>query len=127
MGKRVGKKKAEKGLNLRLTLVLFALIPMVVSAVIIGIVLIKTSSSELQNTTHNSLVSIIEGTGHAFDASVENTRSIMAAYSKAQIVTDALHNPEDADLAAQAQKYTEDFSEHLMDLRESTLQTGILL
>lgn len=109
MGKRVGKKKAEKGLNLRLTLVLFALIPMVVSAVIIGIVLIKTSSSELQNTTHNSLVSIIEGTGHAFDASVDNTRSIMAAYSKAQIVTDALHNPEDADLAAQAQKYTEDF------------------
>ena len=109
MGKKTKTKKSASGLSMRLTIVLFALIPMVVSAVVIGVVLINKTTSEMTNMTGNSLESIIVGTGQAFDASVENSRTIMEAYSKASIISDVLHNPDDAELAAQAQSYTEQF------------------
>lgn len=104
--KNVTKNKAG-GMSMRLTLILFALIPMVISAAVISIVLINTSSKEMKSSTQNSLVSIIEGTGNAFDASVQTSRTIMEAYSKAPIVMNYLHNPDDPDLAAEAQSYTE--------------------
>lgn len=106
------KKKTMKkasGIDMRLTLVLFALIPMLVSAVIISIVLINTSTKELKGSVQNSLVSIVEGTGAAFDSSTENSVTIMKAYAQSPAILDALHNPEDAELGEIAQQYTTDF------------------
>lgn len=105
------KKRAGNGgkIDMRMSLILFAIIPMIASVLIISIVLIKTSSSELKSSTSNSLVSIIEGTGGAFDASVDNARVIMEGYAQSPVILDALHNPDDPDIAAQAEKYTVDF------------------
>ena len=108
MAKKVKKSNGAK-LDMRVTLILFALIPMLVSVLIISIVLLKTSSSELKDSTSNSLVSLIEGTGAAFDASTQNSRVIMEAFAQSPIIMEALHNPEDPEIAETLQQYTVDF------------------
>lgn len=101
-------KKSNK-LGIRLTMILLALIPMICITVILSLVLINTSSSELSNSTTNSLVSIIKQTGTFFDDAVENSRITMQAFSKAPVVSAALHNPTDPELAERLQNYTVDF------------------
>lgn len=101
--------KSSSKLSMRLTLILFALIPLICITVILSIVLINTSSKELNNSTTNSLVSIIKQTGNFFDNTVENSRITMQAFSKAPVVMDALHNPTDPEIAAKLQQYTVDF------------------
>ena len=53
------KKKNTNGvqskLNMRATLIMFALIPLVCSSVFIGVMLYNEASKELRNSTHNSL------------------------------------------------------------------------
>ena len=44
--------------NMRRTLTLFALVPMIFLAVLLSIVLISTSKKELRSMTHNSMVSL---------------------------------------------------------------------
>ena len=102
-------KKKRSGLNMRMTLILFALIPLLASSITISIVLISESSTELKNYTHNSLVQVIEGVGNSFDTVTRRNEEILMAYSTAPILTEYLLNPEDADLAARAQQYTLDY------------------
>lgn len=100
-------KKPE--LDMRLTLILFALVPMIISSLILSVVLVNTSSKELKTATHNSLVSVIEGTGAAFDNTTANSEITMQNFIQAPIVKEFLKNPDNADLAAKAQAYTVDF------------------
>ena len=56
---RGGKAK----LNMRATLIMFALIPLISASLAIGIVTISKSSSEIKSTTHDSFVQVISGIG----------------------------------------------------------------
>lgn len=103
------KNTKKSGLSMGLTLILFALIPMIFSALILGIVLVKNSSGELKTSTSNSMVSLIKETGTSFDYSTSNNEAIMTAFTKAPIVKEVLLNPEDPELVASAQTYTEQF------------------
>ncbi len=114
--KKTNKSKKSKGgskLNMRITLILFALIPLMVSSLTIGIVSIKKSTSELKNYTHNSLVQIIEDVGNSFDTITHRNEDILKAYSTAPVLKEALLNPDDADLTAKAQQYTLDYFDKL--------------
>ncbi|MBR3525710.1 MAG: methyl-accepting chemotaxis protein [Lachnospiraceae bacterium] len=95
-------------LNMRITLILFALIPLIVTSVTIGIVSISKSKTEIKSYTHDSLVQVIEGVGNSFDAMVETNKDILKAYSAAPVLTEALHNPTEA-AKASAQQYTLDY------------------
>ena len=54
------KNKNKKSiLDMRLTLIMFALLPMIIVAALLSIVLVNTSSKELKSSTHNSMVSMI--------------------------------------------------------------------
>lgn len=103
------KNTKKSGLSMGLTLILFALIPMIFSALILGIVLVKNSSGGLKTSTSNSMVSLIKETGTSFDYSTSNNEAIMTAFTKAPIVKEVLLNPEDPELVANAQAYTEQF------------------
>lgn len=102
-----GKKAAK--LNMRLTLILFALIPMICITIILGIVLIRTSSAELKDSTHNSLVSVIQQIGNSFDTSIQNNRVTMQSFAQAPVVMQVLKDPENQALLDEARKYTNDF------------------
>ncbi|MCR4787498.1 MAG: methyl-accepting chemotaxis protein [Lachnospiraceae bacterium] len=103
------KTKSSAKLDMRMTLILYALIPLICSSIILSIVLINKSTSELNNATSNSLLAIIEGTGESFDAFVASNERTLQAFASAPVVTEALKNPNDPTLAAKAQQYTLDF------------------
>ncbi|MCR5301218.1 MAG: methyl-accepting chemotaxis protein [Lachnospiraceae bacterium] len=100
---------AQSRLNMRVTLILFALIPLVVSSVIISIFLYNGAAKETKRLTHNALVQVIEGVGNSFDSMVNKNKEILKAYSSAPIVKEALENPNDPKISEELQKYTEDY------------------
>ncbi len=110
MGTDITKKKKTKSkLDMRMTLILYALIPLVCSSVILSIVLINKSSKEMKQWTNNSLLQVIEQTGAAFDTATLTNEAILCSYASAPVVVDFLQNPTDSALAEKAQQYTVDF------------------
>lgn len=103
------KKKGKAILDMRMTLILYALIPLVCSSLILSIVLINKSSSEMKTWTNNSLLQVVEQTGAAFDTATLTNEDILRSYSSAPVVVDYLKNPTDSELAEKAQQYTVDF------------------
>ncbi|MBR5116560.1 MAG: hypothetical protein IK096_05785, partial [Lachnospiraceae bacterium] len=102
-------KGAKAKLNMRMMLILYALIPLICSSVILSIVLVNKSGSEMKTWTNNSLLQVINETGIAFDYAVQTNESILKAYASAPVLHDALMNPDDEELAAKAQQYTLDY------------------
>ena len=101
------KQKAR--LDLKVTLLLYALLPLICTSIILGAVLIQKSSSEMKAWTNNSLLQVIKQTGAAFDTITVRNEQILQAYATAPIVTEYLQNPSDPELAAKAQQYTVDY------------------
>ena len=108
-GSKTKKMKSGAKLDMRITLILFALIPLVVSSLFLGSMLIGKSSKELKAETSNALVTIIESTGGAFDSAVKTNETILQACATAPIIKEYLKNPGDAALAADAQAYIVDY------------------
>ncbi|MBQ4293687.1 MAG: cache domain-containing protein, partial [Lachnospiraceae bacterium] len=102
---RGGKAK----LNMRATLIMFALIPLISASLAIGIVTISKSSSEIKSTTHDSFVQVISGIGNSFDSIVNKNQEELKGFANAPILKEALLNPEDPELLAAAQQYTLDY------------------
>ncbi|MCR5591491.1 MAG: hypothetical protein K6F73_08135 [Lachnospiraceae bacterium] len=111
--KTASKGGAKSKLNMRITLILFALIPLFVSSLIIGIVLYNKSSKEMKNYTHNSLVQVVDDVGNSFDTMVETNKEILKAYTTAPIILQALNEPNNAAVQEKAQQYTIDYFSRL--------------
>ena len=103
----------QSKLTMRATLIMFALIPLIVVAVVLGIVSITNSKKELKDYTHNSLVQVITNIGHDFDTMANKNGDILKGYSTAPILKEFLAHPDDPDIAAKAQQYTLDFFDDL--------------
>ena len=103
------KKKGGAKLDMRITLILFALIPLLASSIIIGIVTISESSSEMKTYTHNSLVQVIDDVGTSFDALANSNKSALKAYTCAPIIKEALRASDNPMITQRAQAYTEQY------------------
>jgi len=103
-----GSKSTSK-LDMRITLILYALLPLVFTAMILSFVIISKSSFEMKDWTNNSLVQVISGVGNAFDSATETNGKILMTFSEAPIVREVLENPDDPEIVAKAQQYTLDF------------------
>ena len=107
------RKTAAKGtsakLNMRITLILFALIPLIVASVIIGITSIEQSKKEIKTYTHDSLVQVVSNVGNTFDTMVVKNKEILKGFATAPVLKDALLDPSNAEKAALAQQYTLDY------------------
>ncbi len=100
---------ATSRLNMRLTLILFALIPLIVTSLTIGIISISKSKKEIKTYTHDTLVQVIDAIGTSFDAIIDKNQESLKAYATAPILKQYLQDPSNAELAAAAQQYTLDF------------------
>ncbi len=100
---------ATSRLNMRLTLILFALIPLIVTSLTIGIISISKSKKEIKTYTHDTLVQVIDAIGTSFDAIIDKNQDSLKAYATAPILKQYLQDPSNAELAAAAQQYTLDF------------------
>ena len=106
------KKGAAKGgskLNMRVTLILFALIPLLASSIIISAMTIKESSSEIKDYTHNSLVQVITDVGTSFDALCASNKAALKAYTSAPIIKEALRASDNPMISQRAEAYTLDY------------------
>ena len=101
--------KKKGGLSLRFTLLMFAVIPLIVTSVVIGSISIRKSKAELTSYTHDSLVQIVDGIGNSFDSMVNKNEEALKGYATSPVLREYLHNPDDAELAAAAQQYTLDY------------------
>ncbi len=101
--------KAQSRLNMRVTLILFALIPLVCSSILIGLVLYNSSQKEMKNYTHNSLVQVVEGVGNSFDSMANTNKAILKAYTAAPIIKEALKDTSNDMIKSRAQKFTVDY------------------
>jgi len=104
--KKIGVKDKATSLDMRFTLIMFAVIPMIISVIIVGAVMLTTSIKELKQSTYNSLISVIKQTGNSFDYSTERNENTIQNFIEAPIVREFLKNPDDAELAEKAQAYT---------------------
>ncbi len=113
MGKKKTKTKSENAsqskLTMRITLLLFGLIPLITVSIIIGAVSISKSKTELKTYTHNSFVQVVTGIGNSFDTVVYKNQETLKAYATAPVLVEALKHPDDAAAVASAQKYTLDY------------------
>lgn len=90
-------------------LLLFALVPLFCAGIIISVLLVKKSSSEVKNATSNSMLALIEGSGTGFDHYFATSEETVLTFTKSPIVVNFLKNPEDPQLTKEAQQYTVDF------------------
>ena len=102
-------QKSSAKLTMRMTLILYALIPLICASSILAIALIALSSKEMKSWTNSSLLQVIKQTGESFDTVVVTNKEIMQAFGSAPIVKEFLLHPDDPELAAQAQQYSVDF------------------
>jgi len=106
--KETGAVKKPK-LNFRSTLTLFALIPMIVTSLVLSVILVSTVSTELKSSACNSMVQIIEHTGTAFDYTTIDGERELRNFTTSPVVKELLRNPDDAATVAKAQAYTEEY------------------
>ena len=96
-------------LNMRATLIMYALIPLISAALVLSIVLISKSSTEMKKWTNDSLLQVATQTGKAFDDATKTNEIILKSFATSPIVVDYLKDPTNEELAARAQQYTVDF------------------
>ncbi|MBP5608250.1 MAG: hypothetical protein J6X66_08300, partial [Lachnospiraceae bacterium] len=106
-------KATASKLNMRLTLILFALIPLIVTSVIIGVTSVGKSEKEIKTYTHDSLVQVITNVGNTFDTMVVKNSEILKAYATAPILRQSLLDPENEEKKALAHQYTMDYFSQL--------------
>ena len=112
MAKKEKIKKTNKSgakLNIYLTLVLFALIPMIVSIVALLTINIVESSKELKGLTNNSMLTVIDNIGEGIDTYFETSEEIVRTFAMSPEVIECAKDPTNPDVKAKAQQYTLDF------------------
>ena len=103
------KKKFKFKFDMNKMLLMFALIPMIVTSVITSVLLVNKSTTEVKSATTNSMLALVKETGAGFDHYVSLCEDSLLSFSKAPIVAEAIKNPEDPDIVAKAQQYTDEF------------------
>ena len=94
---------------MRLTLILYALIPMIVTSIAVGVFSIEKSRTEIKEYTHDSLVQVIKGVGNTFDSMVNKNGETLKSFAASPDLKDYLLDPGNAQKAAIAQQYTLDY------------------
>ena len=115
MAKKVGQASGQRTgkISMRVTLILFALIPLVVSSLIISIALLSLSSKEVQNYTRASFEQVICNVGDAFDTVTYENMEILKGFASAPIITEALLAPDNQWVQDTAEQFTLDFFSNL--------------
>ena len=102
-------KAGKAGLSMRVTLILFALLPLIVSSTIIGFISILRSKAVLKDYTHDSFVQVITEIGNSFDTIASKNGEALKGFASAPVVKEALLNPKDSKTIQKAQQYTLDY------------------
>ncbi len=109
----IQSKKKKTAMSMRVTLIMFALIPMIISSVIVGVVSIEKSSEEIKTYTHDSLVQVVKDVGNSFDTIAKMNADVLQAYATAPILKECLLDPQNTGKIEEAAQYTSEYFEKL--------------
>ena len=111
-GKKV-KQNGKGGLNIYLTLILFALIPMITGIIVSLIISLNEAGKSLGQTTNNSLLALADNVGEGIDTYFETNEEVVRTFATATEVVNCLKNPTDEEAKKAAQDYTVKFFSQL--------------
>ncbi len=103
------KKSKENNFTLKKVLNMYALIPLIVASLALGLSVILIANTQIKKQINNSMVESVDQIGTAFDYTTEKNGTAMEGFAKAPIVKEFLNNPNNAELAKKAQQYTLDY------------------
>lgn len=109
MDKRGTKQNEKSKIDMRITLIVFALLPVIVVSLVLGVVLVNSSSKELKRATYSGMVSLVTEVGTGYDSTTEYNETILKNFSQAPMVKEFLKNPADPVLAQKMEQYTLDY------------------
>lgn len=101
--------KKKPVLNFNVTLILFALLPMILSIAITLILTLSVSGDEVEEITRNSLNALSMETGASYDNFIRSGEETLKNFTTSPIVVEYLKNQNDSSLQARAQAYTEEY------------------
>ena len=111
------KAKKESGrkvwISMRTTLIVFSVIPLIVSSFIIVFFAIRRSVNIIKDYTNSSMLQVVSGVGDAFDTVINKNEDMLWGFSKTAVFKDALKDPDDKAKIAAAQQYSEKFYNEL--------------
>ena len=103
------KTKNKAKLTMKATLIMFALIPLVITTAIVSIIIVNVCSKELKTTTQNALKALAKETGAAMDYAIAENNSTLRQFATSPIVRDFLENPDDPEYKQKALDYSDQF------------------
>ena len=103
------KTKNKAKLTMKATLIMFALIPLVITTAIVSIIIVNVCSKELKTTTQNALKALAKETGAAMDYAIADNNSTLRQFATSPIVRDFLENPDDPEYKQKALDYSDEF------------------
>lgn len=109
------EKQAKRfGLDIRITVTLFVIQLIVFSLLFVFVN--STVSSAAQKSALNNMETAVKDRSEIISNYIASTEDTLTAYLKAQQIYDLLQDPDNAEKAAAAQKYTENFSKDISSL-----------
>lgn len=108
------KKVKRFGLDFRITVTLFVIQLIVFSVLFVLVNTIASSAS--QDSAINNMKTAARDRAEIIDNYIKSTEDTLIDYLKAQQIYDLLQDPDNAEKAAAAQKYTENYSKDISNL-----------
>lgn len=76
--------------DFRKMLILFAIVPLVITASVLSLVMLPMSNNEIQNIIHNEMITAVTEIGTNFDYVTECNESSMLTYMSAPVIKEYL-------------------------------------
>lgn len=107
------KKLRKPKLNIYITLIMFALIPMLVGIVASLLITLNKSSTEIKSANNTAMLSLTKGVGEGLDNHNASVQELLRVFGDNDEVRKFLNNPTDTVAKVNATKYTETFFNQL--------------
>ena len=106
-------QKRKKGLKISSIIAFVSLFSMLLTSVLVLSTYIPISKSEARSSIYQQMDAILNGRASAIAEMVAQSETLMKQYGAAPCIKDALLNPENEELKAKAQTYTEKYFSNL--------------
>lgn len=106
-------QKRKKGLKISSIIAFVSLFSMLLTSVLVLSTYIPISKSEARGSIYQQMDAILNGRASAIAEMVAQSETLMKQYGAAPCIKDALLNPENEELKAKAQTYTEKYFSNL--------------
>lgn len=107
------KQKKQFKINMAIIFMITIVFTMAVCLVSINSIVVPSSEDAVTNEVINNLKTAVDGKTLLIDEYIADNELVLRQYGTAPIVKEFLQNPDDAELQAAAQKYTENFFANL--------------